>query len=65
MARGTGLIPKNARVGRGERGDFLKTLDKWRDLLYTLCIMGIRAPIYIGFLREDKREKNSLKNRVG
>jgi len=23
--------------------------------------MGIRAQIYIGFLREDKREKNSLK----
>ena len=43
----------------------LKTLDKWRDLTYTLCIMGIRAPIYIGFLTKDKREKNSLKNRVG
>jgi hypothetical protein len=44
---------------------FLKTLDKWRDLLYNLCIMGTRAPIYIGFSREDKREKNRLKNRVG
>ena len=44
---------------------FLKTLDKSRDLTYTLCIMGIRAPIYIGFLREDKREKNRLKNRDG
>jgi transposase len=44
---------------------FLKTLDKSRDLTYTLCIMGIRAPIYIGFLSKDKREKNSLKNRDG
>ncbi|ELS45197.1 hypothetical protein C789_5017 [Microcystis aeruginosa FACHB-905 = DIANCHI905] len=44
---------------------FRKTLDKWRDLLYTLCIMVISLPIYIGFLREDKREKNRLKNRVG
>jgi endo-1,4-beta-D-glucanase Y len=43
---------------------FLKTLDKSRDLTYTLCIMGIRAPIYIGLLSQDKREKNSLKNRV-
>ena len=70
MARGPGLIAQNARMGRGEkgegsRGDFLKTLDKWRDLLYCLCTMGIRAPIYIGFLREDKREKNRLQNRVG
>jgi len=24
--------------------------------------MGIRAPIYIGFLSKDKREKNSLDN---